>query len=877
MSIDAREISAVEDQYSALDKDVRALTLQRQWTQVIAVFDEMIHLLETQGGHLEEATNRLRRLQARKCAMTARIQKEVGGSDVARLLRDAAEWSIPASCRNESCSTDPTVCEARRSLLSGLEKQMCAERVQHLVEWHKTTAAICARTMQSKDALLHRREAVRLNQLAMKLSPTRQKELSKNHDYLSYWLEVTEGVNLLAEARFSDSADHFRKAHIFGAKLNQKRCFPNYFVDIQELAVHQQYVDALKHVSSAHWSAAKESFQTWLNVRSTGRRSIRADNIAIYARICDVLIRLGENRATYNDWIDLEKMLDTRYLARSTWALWDQLQLIRQLSSKARAIGTTSDAGLLDEVRQFSQHWRLFMPDAVLLGEDLLAGLRRQVAYPTFLDVFSDLEPTRQWQAILRQTLKNLFLLMADYERKRYLNPPPEELHLSRLLDPRVASERMTLREISDVVMHFLQHRPGHHGEIFQKALSHLPDFEAALESGDFYLARSLLDGIFDVIRSWPHTIQVISVSEDRNAFRDDDRSNSPLFRVEVKRLWSLDPKVTIFETAEPLRSGDYYYLRPKWNTRLCDRYRVRHERFHHASLPRSMSTFYDGLFSSQVVPSPKFERWILQFRETERLLACKLFGALRIYDKDSIVGGWQTIYEQLPTVVQRGLVSGKAIITRLGHGAKSGALEPYYFKQAMFLAPEYSRIYAEIAPRLFPEISSITANSAPEIVVFLDDFIGTGGQAEEFLEWYFPRHEWIKEAKLFLAVLVGFRSAMERVRSLILASQPNCKIEVIAATTLEESDRAFAEANPLWESQPERIAARDWAHHLGQEILRDHKGFSYNAVEDALGWKGCEALVTFDHNIPSDTLPIFWANGERAGQSWNWLFKRFD
>ena len=45
-----------------------------------------------------------------------------------------------------------------------------------------------------------------------------------------------------------------------------------------------------------------------------------------------------------------------------------------------------------------------------------------------------------------------------------------------------------------------------------------------------------------------------------------------------------------------------------------------------------------------------------------------------------------------------------------------------------------------------------------PKTIVFLDDFIGTGGQAALFLEWYFEHYKWLEEEKvsIYLCVLLG-------------------------------------------------------------------------------------------------------------------------
>ena len=164
-------------------------------------------------------------------------------------------------------------------------------------------------------------------------------------------------------------------------------------------------------------------------------------------------------------------------------------------------------------------------------------------------------------------------------------------------------------------------------------------------------------------------------------------------------------------------------------------------------------------------------------------------------------------------------------------------------------------------------------------MVVFLDDFVGTGGQATRFLDWYFPKYPWLLEVSVYLCVLVGFRSALSALQDRLKGKVKG----VVAGSVLEEVDRAFDVRNPIWNSTEERSRTSVWASRIGNDLLascplRDSDGTAlYIPERDALGWHKCQALIAFPHNVPSDTLPLFWAHWLTEGRTWKPLLDRYD
>lgn len=163
-----------------------------------------------------------------------------------------------------------------------------------------------------------------------------------------------------------------------------------------------------------------------------------------------------------------------------------------------------------------------------------------------------------------------------------------------------------------------------------------------------------------------------------------------------------------------------------------------------------------------------------------------------------------------------------------------------------------------------------------PKTVIFIDDFIGDGSQA---LNWfhnggdaYFKRFHWLKECSVYYCVLVGFKAGIDLIRQEL---SPRLVKDVVVAHELDEKDRAFSPANPLWKGEQELLRARTLAEDVGRQVLRGRTG--YDPERDRLGRRDCQALVVFHYNVPNNTLPLFWADGYRNGKNWKSLWTRHD
>ena len=133
---------------------------------------------------------------------------------------------------------------------------------------------------------------------------------------------------------------------------------------------------------------------------------------------------------------------------------------------------------------------------------------------------------------------------------------------------------------------------------------------------------------------------------------------------------------------------------------------------------------------------------------------------------------------------------------------------------------------------------------------VFLDDFAGSGAQAQRQSDAIVRR---IKRANPAVAinyyVLFATTKALSAIASAKLFNEVNTVFE------LRDDYRAFSTTS-LFFSVPvagvSQSDSRQVAEHYGRRLF----------PSEPLGFRNGEMIVGFAHNVPNNTLPIFWAPG---------------
>ena len=145
---------------------------------------------------------------------------------------------------------------------------------------------------------------------------------------------------------------------------------------------------------------------------------------------------------------------------------------------------------------------------------------------------------------------------------------------------------------------------------------------------------------------------------------------------------------------------------------------------------------------------------------------------------------------------------------------------------------------------------------------VFMDDFAGSGNQALRHSTDFVARIRNVApEVCVYYFVLFSTTRALRTIADAQLFN------EVDAVFELDDDFRAFS-TNSLFYSVP--------TPHISQSdamIIADYYG-QLLLSSNPLGYEDGQLLVGFEHNVPNNTLPIFWHSGTRES-SWTAPFPR--
>jgi hypothetical protein len=190
-----------------------------------------------------------------------------------------------------------------------------------------------------------------------------------------------------------------------------------------------------------------------------------------------------------------------------------------------------------------------------------------------------------------------------------------------------------------------------------------------------------------------------------------------------------------------------------------------------------------------------------------------------------------------------------------LGGAAKSGPMLLYHFKKVTGLGDES-----------FATVDAVRDKQAkympPGVLryVFIDDLCGSGDQAARFnREFVEPMRKSVGSGvEIWYFVLFATTDALAGLRS------SNTSFDRVQA--VHELDDTFRCFGP----ESRYLPTKDLDLSVGKSIVETY-GASLLAAHP-LGYKDCQLLLGFSHNVPDDTLPIIWSKES----SWNPIFKRF-
>ena len=130
---------------------------------------------------------------------------------------------------------------------------------------------------------------------------------------------------------------------------------------------------------------------------------------------------------------------------------------------------------------------------------------------------------------------------------------------------------------------------------------------------------------------------------------------------------------------------------------------------------------------------------------------------------------------------------------------------------------------------------------------VFIDDFAGSGHQALQYAQDVAsPIHTISPKTEVVYYVLISTTAALDRIRDVGIFSDVGCVFE------LSDDFRAFSPNSLSFVNAPCTVSkskAKTIATCYGSRLLPAHP----------LGYSDGQLLLGFSHNVPDNTLPVFW------------------
>ena len=210
-----------------------------------------------------------------------------------------------------------------------------------------------------------------------------------------------------------------------------------------------------------------------------------------------------------------------------------------------------------------------------------------------------------------------------------------------------------------------------------------------------------------------------------------------------------------------------------------------------------------------------------------------------------------------------------------VGNPSESGVHMLYYFRQENNL-PKTDFIYVsdifkgnEVKEKDRTSIEYSINDTKIKRYVFLDDFCGSGSQVKKYL---LKDLELLKKlnpnAEINYLMMFGSKVGIENLLKLTFKNSDEVDLPIFNSVetifVLDDSYTAFGNSTRYFENCPIDIDKK------GCEITNYKYGI--NLPYGPLGYNDCQLLISFFHNTPDNSLPIFWCD-----KSWKPIFKRYD
>ena len=256
--------------------------------------------------------------------------------------------------------------------------------------------------------------------------------------------------------------------------------------------------------------------------------------------------------------------------------------------------------------------------------------------------------------------------------------------------------------------------------------------------------------------------------------------------------------------------------------------------------------------FYNQITPYDVI-RWLFNFDDEDVELAVQLLEHVIFLRDDDVKG---RLYEQIVKLPR----DRKKHIVPLGKPGKSGAAISYWIHGLMKRNDLQSMNFHSSVEAFISYRNSVKWETLKDIVVYVDDFIGSGGSVVTALSLVknIVRPEVLTDAssgRLYVVAAIvmdnGYSKITHDISGAIILGDLHCK--------------GFDPHKKVFGSYFKTKAVREMCYKYGEQL---YKGWS-------LGFENTQSLVLMQHSSPNNTIPVLWSDNQYQGRNWNPLVPR--
>ena len=254
--------------------------------------------------------------------------------------------------------------------------------------------------------------------------------------------------------------------------------------------------------------------------------------------------------------------------------------------------------------------------------------------------------------------------------------------------------------------------------------------------------------------------------------------------------------------------------------------------------------------YRGDTLPASDVRRWLGQFgEEKEQRAMFSLLKATRFVTQDYLYGRMDAV----DSLVRQGLrrtvdkqrkKHADVVVSFLDGVAKSGA-------DIARLYADNARVYSKNIVDTLQVDKLVAESSGIKVALFLDDFVGTGTQAREYLQ----KHEELlrrlkaRGIRTLYVTMVGHARGVQALEEYVDDSGLDVDFHAIEVVT--DDDMVFRGNRTRFADADQRRTAESLCAYWGKKLEPKHP----------MGFGNMELALVFERGCPNNALPVFWSD----------------